>query len=247
MASFSAPSLTRQTCSCTSARSMTVSRSSAGNASHTRSKRLRTVGCARRACGESSRDAVSASEALQFARLHRTGAIRSGCPAGAWSVPDSRARRAKAERSRHFTDVQGRNLYKSTRWVHLRSAFLARHPFCGDRNPVAPETNDSACRASERRGQGQHGRPHSAPRRRPDPDVSDRQPAVTVRSLPRAKNCERGSLRSHAMTKLVSTQGDRYRVSRFASLPVSRLLGSRRETKAISTISGIAQPEARNR
>jgi 5-methylcytosine-specific restriction protein A len=58
------------------------------------------------------------------------------------------ARAVQAKRSRHFTDVHGRNLYKSTRWVHLRSAFLARHPFCGDRNPVAPETNDSACRAS---------------------------------------------------------------------------------------------------
>lgn len=157
------------------------------------------------------------------------------------------ARAVQAERSRYFTDVHGRNLYKSTRWVHLRSAFLARHPFCGDRNPVAPETNDSACRASGVVARANTVEPHSAPRRRPDPDVSDRQPAVTVRSLPRAKNCERSSLRSRAMTKLVSTQGDRYRVSRFAFLPVSRLLGSRRETKAISTISGIAQPEARNR
>jgi hypothetical protein len=156
------------------------------------------------------------------------------------------ARAVQAERSRYFTDVHGRNLYKSTRWVHLRSAFLARHPFCGDRNPVAPETNDSACRASGVVARANTVEPHSAPRRRPDPDVSDRQPAVTVRSLPRAKNCERSSLRSRAMTKLFLRKGIGIGSLDLPSCQ-SADCGSRRETKAISTISGIAQPEARNR
>ena len=225
---------------------MTVSRSSAGNASHTRSKRLRTVGCARRACGESSRDAVSASEALQFARLHRTGAIRSGCPAGAWSVPDSRARRAGGT-----VEILHRRAWAEPLQVDPMGAPPVRIPGAASllRRSKPGRAGDERQRVPSvrRRGQGQHGRPHSAPRRRPDPDVSDRQPAVTVRSLPRAKNCERSSLRSRAMTKLVSTQWDRHRVSIRPFLPVSRLLGSRRETKALSTISGIAQPEARNR
>jgi 5-methylcytosine-specific restriction protein A len=57
------------------------------------------------------------------------------------------ARAVQAERSRHSTDRFGRSVYKSSRWLSFRRTYLARHGFCGDRDPSAPMTDDSVCRA----------------------------------------------------------------------------------------------------